>query len=244
MERLIAGAAALGLSLSDEQLAAFDAYYHALVAWNQKFNLTAITGFDEVQTRHFVDSLSVLRIGSVQQALAQPGATVIDVGAGAGFPGLPLKIAFPLLRLTLLESTGKKVTFLEHVIERLGLENTCAIQARAEELGHDPAHRACYDVALARAVADMAVLAEYTLPFLRIGGWLVAQKGEGAGDEAASAARAIETLGGALRQVVPAHLPGLPATHALVAVEKVAPTHDSYPRRPGVPARKPLGVAK
>ncbi|MBN1659280.1 MAG: 16S rRNA (guanine(527)-N(7))-methyltransferase RsmG [Anaerolineae bacterium] len=240
MDRLIAGAAALGLSLSGAQLAAFEAYYHALVAWNAKFNLTTITTFDEVQTRHFVDSLSVLRIDEVRQALAQPAVAVIDVGAGAGFPGLPLKIACPSLRLTLLESTGKKVTFLEYVIERLDLENTCAIKARAEELGHDPAHRASYDLAFARAVADMAVLAEYTLPFLRPGGWLVAPKGEGATAEAAAAAGAIHTLGGVLRRVVPADLPGLPASHALVAVEKVSPTPHTYPRRPGVPAKNPL----
>lgn len=241
MDRLIAGAIALGISLSDAQLATFDAYYHALLAWNEKFNLTAITSFQEVQTRHFVDSLSVLRVDEARHALARPGAAAIDVGAGAGFPGLPLKIVFPTLRLTLLESTGKKVTFLEHVIARLELNDTRAIKARAEELAHDPDHRGSYDVALARAVADMAVLAEYTLPFLRAGGWLVAQKGEGAAAEASAAAGAIETLGGKLRRVVPVDLPDLPATYALVAVEKVSATPKDYPRRPGVPSKRPLG---
>jgi 16S rRNA (guanine527-N7)-methyltransferase len=241
MDRLIASAAALGLSLSGAQLAAFEAYYHALVTWNAKFNLTTITAFDEVQTRHLVDSLSVLRIDEVRHALARPGVSAIDVGAGAGFPGLPLKIAFPTLHLTLLEATGKKVTFLDHVIKLLGLENTHTIKARAEELGQDPAHRERYDLAFARAVADMAVLAEYALPFLRPGGWLVAPKGEGAAAEASAAAGAIHTLGGVLRRVVPAALPDLPSTHVLVAVEKVSTTPPPYPRRPGVPAKKPLG---
>ena len=243
MERLIAGATVLGLSLSDAQLAAFDTYYRALVAWNEKFNLTTVTAFEEVQTRHFLDSLSVLRVDEVRRALTRLDAAAIDVGAGAGFPGLPCKIAIPSLHLTLLEATGKKVTFLQHVIECLTLENTCAIKARAEELGHDPAHRAGYDVAFARAVADMAVLAEYALPLVRTGGWLVAHKGEGAAAEAASAAAAIDALGGALRYVMPARLPGLPDSHALIAIEKVASTPDAYPRRAGVPSHKPLSRA-
>jgi 16S rRNA (guanine527-N7)-methyltransferase len=242
MVRLVEGAIALGITLSAAQLAAFNTYYDELVAWNEKFNLTSITGYEEVQTRHFVDSLSVLRLDAVRRALEAPATRAIDVGSGAGFPGIPLKIACPAFGLTLLEATGKKVRFLAHIVGRLALAGTCAVKARAEELAHDPGHRAQYDVALARAVADMAVLAEYTLPFLSVGGWLVALKGEGAAAEAQASASAIESLGGMLHQVVPAGMPGLPEEHALVAVQKVMPTPEKYPRRPGMPAKRPLGA--
>jgi 16S rRNA (guanine527-N7)-methyltransferase len=241
MDHLVEGSAALGLTLSAAQLNAFDLYYEELMAWNEKFNLTSVTGYEEVQTRHFVDSLSVLQVEAVRHALQMPVTRAIDVGSGAGFPGIPLKIACPAFELTLLEATGKKVSFLAHVVERLRLAGARAVKARAEDLGRDPAHRAQYDVALARAVAGMAVLAEYTLPFLSQGGWLVALKGEDAAAEAQAAGPALESLGGVVREVVPAGLPGLPVEHALVAVQKVASTPEKYPRRPGMPAKRPLG---
>jgi 16S rRNA (guanine527-N7)-methyltransferase len=212
------------------------------VAWNLRFNLTSITGYEEVQTRHFVDSLSVLRLDTVRRALGAPATRAIDVGSGAGFPGIPLKIACPAFQLTLLEATGKKARFLAHIVDRLALADTCAVKARAETLAHDPAHRAHYAVAFTRAVADTAVLAEYTLPFLSVGGWLVALKGKDAAAEAQAAASAIGSLGGVIRQVVPAGVPGLPAEHALVVVQKVMPTSEKYPRRPGMPAKRPLGA--
>ena len=156
---------------------------------------------------------------------------------------MPLKIVCPGLRLTLLEATGKKVTFLEHVVEQLGLQRVTAIHARAEELAHDPAHREHYDLALARAVADLPVVVEYTLPFCKVGGWLVAQKGEAGAAEAWSAEAAIKLLGGELRRVVPVELPGLPEDRSLVVVEKVGPTPEKYPRRAGMPGKRPLGGA-
>jgi 16S rRNA (guanine527-N7)-methyltransferase len=240
MKQLIRGAQALGLRLDDGQVAAFQTYYEELVAWNQKFNLTAITDYEGVQTRHFLDSLSVLAVPGVQEMIARPGAQAIDVGSGAGFPGIPLKLACPGLRLTLLEATGKKVTFLEHLVAHLGLAGVTAVKARAEELAREPAHRESYDLVIVRAVADVAVLAEYTLPFCRPGGLVVAHKGQAGEAEARAAAGAIETLGGALRAVFPLALPGLPEGHTLVVVEKVSPTPQAYPRRPGVPARRPL----
>jgi 16S rRNA (guanine527-N7)-methyltransferase len=240
MQRLIEGTRALGLRLTDRQLAAFQLYYEELVAWNQRFNLTAITDYEPVQIRHFLDSLSCLLAEEVRQVLSRPDARLIDVGAGAGFPGIPLKLVCPAVRLTLLEATGKKVTFLEHMIARLGLPHTTAIHARAEELAHDPAHREGYDLALARAVAELPVVVEYTLPFCKVGGWVVAQKGESGPAEAWTAERAIQLLGGELHRVLSVELPGLPEDRSLVVVEKVSPTPAHYPRRPGVPTKRPL----
>jgi 16S rRNA (guanine527-N7)-methyltransferase len=241
MQRLIDGAKALNLRLTEGQLAAFQTYYEELVAWNQKFNLTAITDYEQVQIRHFLDSLSCFLAEETRAALSRADARVIDVGAGAGFPGIPLKLICPATRLTLLEATGKKVTFLEHMIDRLLLRRATAIHARAEELAHDPAHREQYDLVLARAVAEMPVVVEYTLPFCRIGGCVVAQKGEAGGAEAWSADKAIKLLGGELRRVVPVELPGLPEDRSLVVIAKVSPTPGAYPRRPGMPSKRPLG---
>lgn len=240
MKRLIDGARALNLQLTERQIASFQVYYEELMAWNQKFNLTAITDYEGVQIRHFLDSLSCLLASEARQALARSDARLIDVGSGAGLPGVPLKLVCPDVHLTLLEATGKKVRFLEHLVARLGLRRVVAIHARAEELAHDPAHREGYDLILARAVAAMRVVAEYALPFCKIGGWLVAQKGEAGAAEAWAAEDAIETLGGALRRVVPVELPGLPEDRSLVIVEKVGPTPTKYPRRPGMPAKRPL----
>jgi 16S rRNA (guanine527-N7)-methyltransferase len=241
MQRLIDGANALGLHLTGAQQAAFQIYYEELVAWNQRFNLTAITEYEQVQIRHFLDSLSCLVAEEVRLTLKGPDVRMIDVGAGAGFPGIPLKLICPGTRLTLLEATGKKVTFLEHIVERLGLHRVTTIKARAEELAHDPAHREQYNLALARAVAELPVVVEYTLPFCKIGGWVVAQKGAAGGAEAWRAEPAITLLGGELRRVVPLELPGLPEDRSLVLIEKVAPTPSTYPRRPGIPAKRPLG---
>jgi 16S rRNA (guanine527-N7)-methyltransferase len=240
MERLNEGAQVLGLHLGAEQQAAFQGYYEELVAWNQKFNLTAITEYEQVQIRHFLDSLSCLLAEEVRIALGQPNARLIDVGTGAGFPGVPLKIACPGIRLTLLEATGKKVTFLEHLVGCLGLKRVTTIKARAEELAHDPAYRQQYDLVLARAVADLPVVVEYTLPFCKLGGWVVAQKGEAGAAEAWSAEEAITLLGGELSRVMPVELPGLPEDRSLVIIKKTNSTPAAYPRRPGVPGKRPL----
>ena len=240
MQRLTEGASAVGLRLTAAQKASFQLYYEELVSWNQNFNLTAITEYEQVQIRHFLDSLSCLLAKETRLALNRPDARMIDVGTGAGFPGIPLKLVCPAARLTLLEATGKKVTFLEHVVERLGLRRVTMIRGRAEELAHDPEHREQYDLALARAVAELPVVAEYTLPFCKTGGWVVAQKGESGAAEAWSAERAITLLGGALHQVLPVELPGLPEDRSLVVIEKVSPTPTTYPRRTGIPTKRPL----
>jgi len=240
MQRLLDGARALGLHLTSRQQAAFQLYYEELVAWNEKFNLTAITDYEQVQIRHFLDSLSCLQAAEARLALSQAHARAIDVGSGAGFPGIPLKLIYPATHLTLLEATGKKVTFLEHIIDRLEMRHIEAIKARAEELGHDPAHREQYHLAVIRAVANLPVAVEYALPFCKVGGWLIAQKGEAGAAEAWTAGKAIDLLGGALCRVVHLELPGLPEDRSLIIIEKVGHTPGLYPRRPGIPAKRPL----
>lgn len=236
MELLEAGAEEWGLILTPDQVEAFELYYRQLVVWNERANLTAITDCEEVQIRHFLDSLSCLQVLTD----LSPEARCIDIGAGAGFPGLPLKIIRPQLRLTLLESTGKKVRFLDHMVRKLGLQGVELIKGRAEELGRRPDRRESYDVALARAVAQLPVLLEYALPLLKLGGVFVAQKGMEIEDEVEDARPAMEILGGRIKEVKTVQLPGMEAPRHLVVVEKVAPTPQKYPRRVGLPGKRPL----
>jgi 16S rRNA (guanine527-N7)-methyltransferase len=241
MDRLKTGAQSLGLALTDRQLATFQVYYQELVGWNKKFNLTAITEYDQVQVRHFVDSLSCL-LALPRPLCGRDGTPLrcIDVGSGAGFPGLPLKIYCSRLNVVLLEATAKKVGFLEHIVAHLGLEDVLPLWGRAEEVAHEPEHREAYDLVVARAVAELPVLAEYTLPLCRPGGCVVAQKGGSAPKEAHLAAHALSLLGGHLRKVIPVELQGLAESRHLVIIDKVARTPDRYPRRPGIPAKRPL----
>lgn len=238
MDRLFAGAQKLlGLTLTAQQRQAFQIYYEELVDWNTRFNLTTITDPEGVQVRHFLDSLSCLLATGDDVR----GQSLIDVGSGAGFPGLPLKIVCPSLRLTLLEATGKKTDFLRHVVDLLGLRGVTVIHARAEQISHDPTQREAYDWVVARAVAAMPTLVEYLLPLCRLGGHCLAQKGEGAAAEVALAESAVLLLGGRLNRLVPVELPGLAETRYLVIIDKVARTPDKYSRRPGVPTKRPLG---
>lgn len=228
-------AALLDIALTPEQAAQFDIYARELAVWNAHTNLTAITEVDAVNVRHFLDSLTLLN------ALPfAPGARVIDVGTGAGFPGLPLKLAQPEIHLALLEATGKKVTFLEHLIALFKLEGVTTIKARAEDAAHDEAHRTAYDLVVARAVARLPSLLEYLLPFARVGGFCVAMKGRTAQTEADDSAHALEILGGRLKSIETFMLPGVDDPHHLVIVEKIAPTPALYPRKPGIPTRQPL----
>ena len=226
----------LNLDLSTEQQRAFERYSEELVAWNKsRANLTAITEPAAIETRHFLDSLSVLRV-----ARLSVGTKVIDVGTGAGFPGLPLKLVCPGIQLSLLEATGKKIAFLEHIVQQLRLRDVQLVNQRAEEAGQDPQHRENYDVVLARSVAHMPILAEYMLPLCRVGGKCIAMKGESAASEVAAAENALRLLGGRLGQLVAVELPGVVETHYLVIIQKVAATPHYYPRRPGHPSKKPL----
>jgi len=238
MEKLLRGARELGITLKETHLALFQTYYEELVEWNRRFNLTAITDYEGVQVRHFLDSLSCLLV--LPRAELQAGARVIDVGTGAGFPGLPLRIVCPGMRLTLLEATRKKVDFLEHLLRRLGFSDVEVIHARAEDLGHRPGYREGHDWAIARALAEMPTLVEYLLPLVRVRGAMLAQKGENAPAEVHSAEEAIRILGGRVRKLVPVDLHGLAETRYLVIVDKVAATPEKYPRRPGMPEKRPL----
>jgi len=249
MDRLLSEAKALGLHLDAQHLALFQAYYDELLAWNQRLNLTTIVDFEQVQIRHFLDSLAchlVLLERKKDEKVSQPDSTghdairMIDVGTGAGFPGLVLKIVYPRMQLTLLEATRKKVEFLEAVVRRLELSQVQAVWARAEEAGRNPAYREQYDVAVARAVAALPVLVEYALPFCRTGGVFVAQKGANLQAELDRSQHAIQLLGGRLREVRVYALPTLDEPRTLVVIEKIHPTPKEYPRRPGVPVKKPL----
>ena len=252
MQKLVEGARKLGLVLTPDQVMMFRRYRDELVAWRSRVNLTAITDDEGIQTKHFLDSLSCLvavaaaRSNSasapapVEACALKPAAHVIDVGTGAGFPGLPLKIICPGIKLTLLEATGKKAEFLSHMVARLDLRGVTVIQGRAEEVGRDAAHREQYDWALARAVAEMPTLAEYLLPFVRIGGKALAQKGEDAPAEVARGEAALVHLGGRLNRLIPVELTGIAETRYLVLMDKTAATPDKYPRRPGMPAKHPI----
>jgi len=236
MEKLLQEAQSLlQIRLAPRQVALLKRYEEELLEWNTRMNLTAIRDVAGIRTKHFLDSFTC--------SLAwrdRPPESLIDIGTGAGFPGIPLKILYPAMRLTLVDSIGKKVEFCRHIVETLGLENVEVIQARAEELGQNRAYREQFEWAVARAVAQMNVLAEYLLPLVRVGGAALAQKGESAPAEAHASEKAIRLLGGRLRQLVPVTLPGVAEERFLIIIDKIAATPQNYPRRVGVPARNPL----
>jgi len=236
MEHLAREALSLfNIHLTGRQIAALITYERELLDWNQKFNLTAIRDVQSIRTKHFLDSFSCVLAWA-----ANPPHRLIDVGTGAGFPGIPLKIIYPAMQLTLIESVGKKAMFCQHVVSVLGLEGVNVIQSRAEDLGHKPEHRESYDWALARAVANLNVLSEYLLPLVKVGGRVLAQKGESGPAEAQSAEKAMKLLGGKLKRLIPVNLPGIADDRYLVLVEKVAATPPKYPRSAGIPAKMPL----
>lgn len=225
-----------GISLSKRQLDQFAAYESILAVWSEHTNLTAIREPGQIRVRHFLDSLTC---SQVTGDLA--GKRLIDVGTGAGFPGLPLKLLYPELQLTLLDSVGKKTRFLEHVVAELELEDVTIIHDRAETLAHDPAHREQYEWAVARSVAELRILVELLLPFCVVGGSALAMKSGDVAAEVEAAGVAISTLGGGLPQTSSVALPDTEQIHFLITIPKVVQTADRYPRRPGIPGKRPLG---
>ncbi|BEU86585.1 16S rRNA (guanine(527)-N(7))-methyltransferase RsmG [Selenomonas sp. TAMA-11512] len=227
-------AEALHIDLTDRELARFTKYADLLVEWNAKINLTAITEDEDIAKKHILDSLTVLEAGIKEDA------AVIDVGTGAGFPGLPLAIHREDVEVTLLDSLNKRVNFLQAVIDTLELPNVRAVHARAEEAARDGAHRERYDVAVARAVARAPVVFEYLLPFAKVGGKAVAMKGKSADEEREEAAKVVRTLGGAPIRAVPVRIPTLDDARTLLIAEKTSKTPKTYPRKAGTASRSPI----
>ena len=246
MDVLARGCEELGLTLSEKQVEQFATYFDLLTEWNQKINLTAIDDFVGVQTKHFLDSLTGLPL--IQEELKSSGASVsrqraIDVGSGAGFPGLPLKIAWPELKLVLLDGTGKKVRFLEAVVSTLKLSGVDVVQGRAEELGHSERYRGQFDLVVARAMARLDTLVEYLLPFVRQHGYAMAYKGPGAAQEFVEARKAIDLLGGEVVRFAPVKVPHLDEERRILLIKKPRRTPPQYPRGQGLPRKSPLGWA-
>lgn len=233
----VATAAAWGLNLSAQQIAQFTIYAEELQQWNRRINLTAVTDTEAIGLRHFLDALACVL--HWQDATGAAPESLLDIGSGAGFPGLPLKLWHPDLQLTLVESVGKKAAFLEHLIRMLGLVGVTVLSERIEQIGHMPEHRDHYTIVTARAVAELRVLAEYGLPLLRMGGRLLAPKGAEPEAEMTAAAPALAVLGGTLAPLVPLELPQV-GRRSLVIVHKTAATPERYPRAVGVPVRRPL----
>ena len=231
------GADRLGIALTGEQVDRFRMYYRGVLDWNERINLTTDTDWVRVQERHFLESLSVSAVASCG---ILGGGRFTDIGAGVGFTGIPLKIAFPAMSGTLIEATGKKVAFLDRMIELLRLREIQAMHGRAESLAHEEGLRESFDLVTARAVAPMPVLSELTLPFCRIGGRVVAHKTVGAAPEIAAAGYAIEVLGGELNAIVNDPIQSASSGRTLVVIDKSSETPANYPRRPGIPAKRPL----
>lgn len=236
MEKLVREARELfNVHITGRQVMSLITYEKELLEWNQKFNLTAIRDAESIRTKHFLDSFSCVLAWK-----ASPPNSLIDIGTGAGFPGLPLKILYPNLKLTLVESVGKKAMFCQHIVRVLGLEHVEVIKSRAEDLGQNKDHREKYDWAVARAVANLNVLSEYLLPLVKLGGTMLAQKGESGPAEAQSAEKVMKLLGGNLRELIQVNLPGVAEDRYLVVVDKVAATSPKYPRQAGIPGKMPL----
>lgn len=243
MDQLIKGARDLGLRLSTDQVRQFELYYRELIDWNKKINLTAITGYTSVQVKHFLDSLTIT-LALSENELEEPGFAILDIGTGAGFPGLPLKILLSELTLVLMEPTAKKTGFLRHIVQALKLEKIEVLTARAEEAAHLPPYRERFSLVLSRAVAPLPTLVELTLPFCRPGGKFVAQKKGDIRQELSRAEKAIAALGGKLDRVREVQLPAFGEVRYLVIIEKIMPTPVEYPRRPGLPKRRPIEEVK
>ena len=225
----------LDITFSEKQQAQFYRYYELLVEWNKVMNLTGITEYEEVNEKHFIDSLSLVKVLDINKI-----NTVIDVGTGAGFPGIPLKIAFPHLKVTLLDSLNKRIKYLDTVIDELELKDIHTIHGRAEEYARKEEYREKYDLAVSRAVANLSTLSEYCVPYVKVGGMFVPYKSGEIDEEVKAAQTAIKVLGGKQTEVVKFTLPGSDINRSFVKIQKVKSTGKKFPRRAGLPAKEPI----
>lgn len=226
----------LGITLTEEQKKQFDTFYELLVEWNKVMNLTGITEYEEVNEKHFVDSVSLIKALDIHQV-----ETVIDVGTGAGFPGIPLKIAFPHLKIVLLDSLNKRIQFLHTVIDTLGLKDITTIHGRAEDFAKKEEYREQFDLCVSRAVANLSTLSEYCLPYVKKDGCFLPYKSGEIDQEVEQAKKAVHILGGKLEDVVKFELPGTTIGRSFVKIKKVQNTSKKYPRKAGLPTKEPLG---
>lgn len=225
----------LNIQINEIQKKQFDTFYSMMVEWNKVMNLTGITEYEEVIEKHFVDSLSIVNIFDLSEV-----NTVIDVGTGAGFPGIPLKIAFPHLKITLLDSLNKRIHFLDSVIDELKLDGIYTIHGRAEDFAKKDDYRERYDLCVSRAVANLSTLSEYCLPYIRVGGMFISYKSGDVDDEVLESKKAISILGGKLDNVVKFQLPGTDINRSFTKIEKIKNTGKKYPRKAGLPSKEPL----
>ena len=232
---LIQGCLELGIHLTDTQVNQFETYYELLVEWNKVMNLTGITEYDEVMQKHFVDSLSIVKVADLGQC-----KKVLDMGTGAGFPGIPIKIVYPHLEVVLLDSLNKRIKFLNEVIGKLGLSGITAIHGRAEDYAKQKEYREMFDLCVSRAVANLASLSEYCIPYTMLHGNFISYKSGSIEDELQNAKNAVFLLGGKMKDTVKFTLPGSDIERSLVVIEKVKKTPGKYPRKAGLPAKEPI----
>lgn len=225
----------LGLKVSDRQAEQFLKFYKELIEWNKVMNLTGITEFEEVVEKHFIDSLSVIKAVDLTKR-----ERVIDIGTGAGFPGIPLKIMFPDLKVILVDSLNKRIKFLNNVIEKCQLTDIYAFHGRAEEFAKKTEYRETFDLCVSRAVANLSTLSEYCIPFIKVEGLFIPYKSGEIDEELKESERAIVTLGGKVQNVIKFKLPGTDIGRSFVLIEKIKPTPKKYPRKAGTPAKEPL----
>ena len=225
----------LGIKQDQNQLERLHKFYQILIAWNKVMILTGITEYEDVVDRHFVDSLSIIK--AIDRSRIH---TVIDIGTGAGFPGIPLKIAFPHLRVVLLDSLNKRIKFLDEVIFQLGLTEICTIHGRAEEYARKEEYREQFDLCVSRAVANLSTLSEYCLPYIQVGGIFVPYKSGEIDDEVEQSKKAVRILGGNIKEVMKFELPGTDIHRSFVLIHKEQHTQKKYPRKAGIPAKEPL----
>lgn len=225
----------LGIALNETQKKQFDQFYELLVEWNKVMNLTGITEYEEVNEKHFVDSVSIVKSVDMNQV-----ESVIDVGTGAGFPGIPLKIVFPHLKVVLLDSLNKRINFLNTVIDELGLENISTIHGRAEDFAKKPEYREQFDLCVSRAVANLATLSEYCIPYVKKDGMFVPYKSGEIDEELEQSKKAVHVLGGKIQDVVKFQLPGTEIGRSFVKIRKIQNTAKKYPRKAGLPSKEPI----